>query len=151
MSFLIESDTVLECPASTDHLGGSLGLTARERAVWIRPVELSSMLLAAATMGSIAARPCNQRQHNLQLPTLIQQGFYFSRVPTPEPCMFLSILHQSIQIVFSQKKMCVMKKECNDILVFIANAHLLQFESTINIFLLLTSFVKIMTIKVIAK
>lgn len=93
MSFLIESDTVLECPASTDHLGGSLGLTASERAVWIRPVELSSMLLAAATMGSIAARPYNQRQHNLQFPTLIQQGFYFSRVPTPEPCTFLSIFH----------------------------------------------------------
>lgn len=57
MSFLMESDTVLECPASTDHLGGSLGLTAKERAVWIRPVELSSIVLAAATMGSIAARP----------------------------------------------------------------------------------------------
>lgn len=55
MSFLIESDTVLECPASTDHLGGSLGLTARERAVWIKPVELSSIVFAAAKMGSIAA------------------------------------------------------------------------------------------------
>ena len=57
ISFLMESDTVLECPASTDHLGGSLGLTARERAVWIRPVELSSIVFAAATMGSIAAWP----------------------------------------------------------------------------------------------
>lgn len=55
MSFLMESDTVLECPASTDHLGGSLGLTARERAVCISPVELSSIVLAAATMGSMAA------------------------------------------------------------------------------------------------
>lgn len=58
MSFLMESDTVLECPASTDHLGGSLGLTANERAVCIRPVELSSIVLAAATMGSMAAWPC---------------------------------------------------------------------------------------------
>lgn len=57
MSFLMESDTVLECPASTDHFGGSLGLTARERAVWIRPVELSNMVFAAATIGSMAARP----------------------------------------------------------------------------------------------
>lgn len=55
MSLLMESDTVRECPASTDHLGGSLGLTARERAVWIRPVELSSMVFAAAKMGSMAA------------------------------------------------------------------------------------------------
>lgn len=51
----MESDTVLECPASTDHLGGSLGLTAKERAVWIRPVELSSIVCAAAKMGSMAA------------------------------------------------------------------------------------------------
>lgn len=57
MSFLMESDTVRECPASTDHLGGSLGLTARERAVWMRPAELSSMVLAEETMGSIALRP----------------------------------------------------------------------------------------------
>lgn len=55
ISFLIESDTVLECPASTDHLGGSLGLTARERAVWIRPVELSSIACAAAKIGAMAA------------------------------------------------------------------------------------------------
>lgn len=54
MSFLMESDTVLECPANTDHLGGSLGLTASERAVWISPVELSSMVVAAARMGSMA-------------------------------------------------------------------------------------------------
>lgn len=54
MSFLIESDTVLECPANTDHFGGSLGLTASERAVWIRPVELSSMAFAAVRMGSMA-------------------------------------------------------------------------------------------------
>lgn len=63
MSFLIESDTVLEWPASTDHLGGSLGFTASERAVWIRPVELSSIVLAAATMGSMAARPYIQHTH----------------------------------------------------------------------------------------
>lgn len=54
MSFLMESDTVLECPANTDHLGGSLGLTASERAVWISPVELSNMVVAAARMGSMA-------------------------------------------------------------------------------------------------
>lgn len=50
----MESDTVLECPANTDHFGGSLGLTASERAVWIRPVELSSIAFAAARMGSMA-------------------------------------------------------------------------------------------------
>lgn len=55
ISFLMESETVLECPASTDHLGGSLGLTASERAVWIRPVELSSIIFAAMVMGSMAA------------------------------------------------------------------------------------------------
>lgn len=60
----MESDTVLECPANTDHLGGSLGLTASERAVWIKPVELSSIALAATTMGSIAARPYNHRLRN---------------------------------------------------------------------------------------
>ncbi len=51
----MESETVLECPASTDHLGGSLGLTARDRAVWIKPVELSNIVVAAARMGSMAA------------------------------------------------------------------------------------------------
>lgn len=57
MSFLMESETVRECPASTDHFGGSLGLTARERAVWMRPAELSSMVLAEEMIGSIALRP----------------------------------------------------------------------------------------------
>lgn len=58
ISFLMESETVREWPASTDHCGGSLGLTARERAVWMRPAELSSMVLAEETMGSMALRPC---------------------------------------------------------------------------------------------
>ena len=62
ISFLMESETVREWPASTDHCGGSLGLTARERAVWMRPAELSSMVLAEETMGSMALRPCTGRQ-----------------------------------------------------------------------------------------
>lgn len=62
ISFLMESETVREWPASTDHCGGSLGLTARERAVWMRPAELSSMVLAEMTMGSMALRPCTGRQ-----------------------------------------------------------------------------------------
>lgn len=57
ISFLIESETVREWPASTDHLGGSFGLTARERAVWMRPAELSNMVLAEERMGSMALRP----------------------------------------------------------------------------------------------
>lgn len=61
ISFLMESETVREWPASTDHCGGSLGLTARERAVWMRPAELSSMVLAEETMGSMALRPCTGR------------------------------------------------------------------------------------------
>lgn len=62
ISFLMESETVREWPASTDHCGGSLGLTARERAVWMRPAELSSMFLAEETMGSMALRPCVRRR-----------------------------------------------------------------------------------------
>lgn len=62
ISFLMESETVREWPASTDHCGGSLGLTARERAVWMRPAELSSMFLAEETMGSMALRPCMRRR-----------------------------------------------------------------------------------------
>lgn len=62
ISFLMESETVREWPARTDHCGGSLGLTARERAVWMRPAELSSMVLAEITMGSMALRPCTGRQ-----------------------------------------------------------------------------------------
>ena len=65
MSFLMESDTVLECPANTDHCGGSLGLAASERAVWMRPVELSSMVRAAARMGSMAAWPWGSRGRGL--------------------------------------------------------------------------------------
>lgn len=64
ISFLMESETVREWPASTDHCGGSLGLTARERAVWIRPAELSSMVLAEMTMGSMALRPCTGKQQS---------------------------------------------------------------------------------------
>lgn len=40
---LMESDTVREWPARTDHVGGSLGLMTSERAVFSRWVELSSM------------------------------------------------------------------------------------------------------------
>lgn len=62
INFLMESETVREWPASTDHCGGSLGLTARERAVWMRPAELSSMVLAEVTIGSMALRPCVRRR-----------------------------------------------------------------------------------------
>lgn len=37
-------------------------MTARERAVWMRPAELSSMVLAEMTIGSMALRPCTGRQ-----------------------------------------------------------------------------------------
>lgn len=61
ISFLMESETVRECPASTDHLGGSFGLTASERAVWMRPAELSSMVLAEETIGPMALRPYERK------------------------------------------------------------------------------------------
>lgn len=57
ISFLMESETVREWPASTDQRGGSRGLTARARAVWISPPALSNIVLAEITMGSMAARP----------------------------------------------------------------------------------------------
>lgn len=60
--FLMESEMVREWLASTDHCGGSLGLTARERAVWMRPAELSSMVLTEEMMGSMALCPCMGRQ-----------------------------------------------------------------------------------------
>lgn len=54
MRLLMESDTVWECPASTDQVGGSLGLMASERAVRMRYDELSSMVLAETRIGSCA-------------------------------------------------------------------------------------------------
>lgn len=62
ISFLMESETVREWPASTDQRGGSRGLTARARAVWISPPALSSIVLAEITMGSMAARPWEERR-----------------------------------------------------------------------------------------
>ena len=62
MSFLMESETVREWPASTDQRGGSRGLTARARAVWIRPPALSNIVLAEITMGSMAARPWGEEK-----------------------------------------------------------------------------------------
>lgn len=53
----MESDTVWECPANTDQVGGSLGLMARERAVRMRYDELSSMVLAETRIGSCAWEP----------------------------------------------------------------------------------------------
>lgn len=58
---LIESETVWECPASTDHVGGSFGLIARERAVLINKDELSNMVLADTRIGSCARDPCGQK------------------------------------------------------------------------------------------
>lgn len=57
---MIESETVWECPASTDHVGGSLGLIARERAVLINKDELSNIVLAETRIGSCARDPCCQ-------------------------------------------------------------------------------------------
>lgn len=57
ISFLMESETVREWPASTDQRGGSRGLTANARAVWMSPPALSNIVLAEITMGSMAARP----------------------------------------------------------------------------------------------
>lgn len=70
MSFLMESETVREWPASTDQRGGSRGLTARARAVWIRPPALSNIVLAEITMGSMAARPWGERRQGTQSPDL---------------------------------------------------------------------------------
>lgn len=58
---MIESETVWECPASTDHVGGSLGLIARERAVLINKDELSNIVLAETRIGSCARDPCGQK------------------------------------------------------------------------------------------
>lgn len=58
MRLLMESETVLEWPASIDQVGGSLGLRTSDRAVSIRYVELSSMARAERTIGSWAAEPC---------------------------------------------------------------------------------------------
>lgn len=52
MRLLIDSDTVWEWLASTDQVGGSLGLMASERAVLISDEELSSMVLAEVRIGS---------------------------------------------------------------------------------------------------
>lgn len=60
MRLLMESDTVWECPASTDQVGGSLGLMASERAVRMRYDELSSMVLAETRIGSCAWEPWDQ-------------------------------------------------------------------------------------------
>lgn len=60
MRLLIESDTVWECPASTDQVGGSFGLMASERAVRMRYDELSSMVLAETRIGSCAWEPWEQ-------------------------------------------------------------------------------------------
>lgn len=53
----MESETVRECPARMDQVGGSLGLMMSERAVSRSRVELSSMERAERTMGSWAAEP----------------------------------------------------------------------------------------------
>lgn len=58
---LIESETVWEWPASTDHVGGSFGLIAKERAVLINKDELSSIVLAEIRIGSCALDPCGQK------------------------------------------------------------------------------------------
>lgn len=62
MRLLMESETVLEWPASIDQVGGSLGLRTSERAVSNRYVELSSMARAERTIGSWAAEPCEIAQ-----------------------------------------------------------------------------------------
>lgn len=67
ISFLMESETVREWPASTDQRGGSRGLTARARAVWISPPALSNIVLAEITMGSMAARPWGDGRRELSL------------------------------------------------------------------------------------
>lgn len=62
ISFLMESETVREWPASTDQRGGSRGLTARALAVWIRPPALSNIVFAEITIGSMAARPWGEER-----------------------------------------------------------------------------------------
>jgi len=69
MRALMESDTVREWPASTDQVGGSLGLMTNERAVCNRWVELPSMERADRTIGSWAAQPCNEQDKRLNAAT----------------------------------------------------------------------------------
>lgn len=57
MRLLMDSDTVCECPARMDQVGGSFGLMASERAVLINEAELSNMVLAEVRMGSCAREP----------------------------------------------------------------------------------------------
>lgn len=66
MRLFIESETVWECPASTDQVVGSLGLMASERAVRMRYDELSSMVLADTRIGSCAWEPWDQRAEGLR-------------------------------------------------------------------------------------
>lgn len=75
ISFLMESETVREWPASTDQRGGSRGLTARARAVWISPPALSNIVLAEITMGSMVARPWERggREVSLKNPEKMRQ------------------------------------------------------------------------------
>jgi len=82
---LMESDTVREWPASTDQVGGSLGLRTNERAVSSRKVELSSMQRAERTIGSCAADPFrgrgrkkrNTKKHKNEMKaTPVQGGSY---------------------------------------------------------------------------
>lgn len=64
-----------EWPASTDQRGGSRGLTARARAVWISPPALSNIVLAELTMGSMAARPCGEGWREVSLTAPKQMGW----------------------------------------------------------------------------
>lgn len=57
MRLFIESETVREWLASNDHVGGSLGFITKDRAVFKRCVELSSMERADWMIGSCAAEP----------------------------------------------------------------------------------------------
>lgn len=62
---LIESETVCECPASTDQVGGSFGLMANERAVLISEDELSNIVFAEIKIGSCARDPYGQDSSKL--------------------------------------------------------------------------------------
>lgn len=82
----MDSETVCECPARTDQVGGSFGLIASDRAVLIKEEELSSMVLAEVRMGSWAREPCqftkqNMRKKSFRISTLIFKVTSVTHIP----------------------------------------------------------------------
>lgn len=79
-----------EWPASTDQRGGSRGLTARARAVWISPPALSSIVLAELTMGSMAARPWGEGWREVSVPAPKEVGWQLAHHSSLRICHLTS-------------------------------------------------------------